>query len=502
MRWIALLGVLAAAIFASPADAIPRLHAERGESPAVATSDGRQVLLRGVNVNQLGDYWQQRSDIPATFPLTEEDFAGIQALGMNGVRLIVHWSKLEPARGQFDGAYLSRIREAVGWAREHGIYVVLDMHQDAWGKAIASPKDEPCAPGFSHQQGWDGAPAWATLTDGLPTCRLQIREIAPAVGQAWQSFYLDRDGIQSELVKTWAYLARAFAAEPAVAGYDLLNEPNTGYGPGAEDATTLGLFYRRAIDAIRTAERSAREGFSHIVFFEPSVIWSAAAIDATPPPPLVEDPNSVFSPHLYAESISADRAVGTDVLTVEQGFEFADLIARQYGTTVWSGEWGWFGDPEGDEPAITRYAAQEDAHLWGGAWWDWKQSCGDPHMFGDGDSTQPGSESPSLNRFRCPGNEPLGIPPTTGRVLARPYVRMAPGRIASMTSDPAKRTLVASGAGPDAGGSCRIEAWFPGTAPTVEAAGIKHVRVTRLAGGWIVSGCARAGWRLQLAPHD
>ena len=76
---------------------------------------------------------------------------------------------------------------------------------------FASPKDETCAPGFSHQQGWDGAPAWATITDGLPTCRFQIREIAPAVGQAWQNFYLDRDGIQTELVNTWAHLARAFA---------------------------------------------------------------------------------------------------------------------------------------------------------------------------------------------------------------------------------------------------------------------------------------------------
>jgi endoglycosylceramidase len=177
-------------------------------------------------------------------------------------------------------------------------------------------------------------------------------------------------------------------------------------------------------------------------------------------------------------------------------------VARQYGTTVWSGEWGWFGDPASEAPAITRYAAQEDGHLWGGAWWDWKQSCGDPHMFGDRDSTEPGSVSPSLNRFRCPGNEPLGIPPTTGRILARPYVRAAAGRIASMTSDPAKRTLVASGAGPAAGGSCRIEAWFPAVAPRIEAAGISRIRATRVDGGWIVSGCARSGWRLQLSPRD
>ena len=43
----------------------------------------------------------------------------------------------------------------------------------------------------------------------------------------------------------------------------------------------------------------------------------------------------MFSPHLYAESISADRAVGPGVITVEDGFQSADLVARQYGTTVW-----------------------------------------------------------------------------------------------------------------------------------------------------------------------
>jgi endoglycosylceramidase len=496
MRRIAVLvAAMLAAVPAGPAAAaLPRLHSERGSSPAIVTTDGRQVLLRGVNVNQLGDYWQQRPDIPATLPLTADDFARMHAMGMDVVRLIVHWSKLEPRRGHFDESYVAQIRQAVRWAGQNGIYVVLDMHQDAWGKAIASPKSETCAPGFSHQQGWDGAPAWATITDGLPTCRFQIREVAPAVAQAWQNFYLDREGIQSELVATWAHLARAFAADPTVAGYDLLNEPNPGYGVGAEDATALGLYYKSAIAAIRSAEASVRGGFSHVVFFEPSVIWSAAAADATPPPALVDDPNVVFAPHLYAESITADRSVGPGVLTVEQGFQFADVAARDYGTTVWSGEWGWFGDPANDRAAIARYAAQEDAHLWGGAWWDWKQSCGDPHMFGDGDSTEPGSVSPSLNRFGCPGNVPLGIPASTRALLARPYVRYAPGRISSMASDPSAPALSASGSGHG-----RLIAWFPGAAaPQVATSGLRRVRTAATDGGWVVSGTARGAWSISL----
>jgi endoglycosylceramidase len=229
---------------AAPATAAPppleRLAATRGESPAVVDRGGRHVLLRGVNVNQLGDYYQANPAIDPVIPLTEEDFDRIASLGFDSVRLLVHWSALEPTRGAFDQAYVARIRQAVRWAEERGIYTVLDMHQDAWGKHVDTPPEEECAPGFSRAVGWDGAPEWATFTDGLPTCRAGgVRELSFAVGQAWQSFWADRDGIQGRLVETWARLAREFATDPAIAGYDLLNEPNPGYTVGASGPTVL-----------------------------------------------------------------------------------------------------------------------------------------------------------------------------------------------------------------------------------------------------------------------
>src|SRR5205814_9291863 len=122
-----------------------------------------------------------------------------------------------------------------------------------------------------------------------------------------------------------------------------------------------------------------------------------------------------------------------------------------------------------------------------------------PAMFGDGASTPPGSVSPSLNRFGCPGNEPLGIPATTKAILARPYVRMAPGRITSMSSDPAQPALDVAGSDPDPAGSCRLEAWFPGSArPRADATGVGSLRIAQVAGGWLVSGCARSSWKVRL----
>src|SRR5256885_2605293 len=109
-------------------------------------------------------------------------------------------------------------------------------------------------------------------------------------------------------------------------------------------------------------------------------------------------------------------------------------------------------------------SVQEDAHRWGGAWWDWKQACGDPHMFGNGDDTTPEPVSVSLNRFACPSRRPLGIPPTTRRLLARPFVRFAPGRLTSLQSDPDHATARITGSDASRRGSCRLELWVPGRA--------------------------------------
>ncbi len=459
--------------------ALSPLHAVRGGAhPGVFDAGGREVLLRGVNVNGLGDYYKA-SDLDPVVPLTRRDFTDIAALGMNSVRLLIHWSALEPQRGRFDDAYLARVREAVGWAEDAGLYVVLDMHQDAWGKSIATPAGETCLPGFSAALGWDGAPEWATLTDGLPTCKLAQRELAPATAQAWQSFWLDREGIQTELVRTWAHVAKAFAEEPAVAGYDLLNEPNPGFLVGATETTSLATYYTNALAAIRGA------GGRGIGFLEPSVVWSLLADDVVFPAGSISDTNVVFAPHLYGGSIALQD--------VEPGFERAAQAGRGLGTTVWSGEWGWFGDPARDRSAIGRYALQEDAHRYGGAWWDWKQACGDPHNF-SAPGTKPYGVSPSLVRFACNPQRELGIPATTRRILTRPYARAAPGELRTTYAEPNEHAFNVSGRRRDGSGNCTIDVWFPGAArPVFATQGVDRARAEAVPGGWRITGCARAG---------
>ncbi len=486
---VALLLVAAAlgATAASAAD-LPRLSVERGDDAAIVDDGGREVLLRGINVQQLGDYFQADPAQKTTFPLTEEDFAGIAKLGFNVVRLTFNWSAFQPQRDAFDEGYVARIRQAVRWAAQHDLYVVLDMHQDAWGKFIATKPGETCPPGFGPAVGWDGAPEWATLTDGLSTCRANnTRELSPAVAQAFQSFYADRDGIQTQLVQTWGRIAKALGGESNVAGYDLLNEPHPGFLVGPDQSAALGRFYGRAIDAIRANE----QGGERIVFFEPSVVWSGFGTDALPPPGFTSDRHIVFAPHLYAESITT-----VDLVNIEQGFQAGERAAALYDAPLWSGEWGWFGKPEDDRPKLQRYAVQEDRAAIGGAWWVWRQACGDPHVVG-----YPGA-SGSLNRYDCPGDRPLGLNTQFTSILSRAYPRHAPGRITSLRSDADAGTFEVRGRAGD-GRSCALEVWVPGAAePALSGENLSDLESRAVPGGHLVGGCARGTYALRGQPGE
>ncbi len=311
-------------------------------------------------------------------PATDADWAEMAADGFNVVRLLVSWSALEPTKGAFDSAYVARIHDAVDAAKAHGIYVVLDMHQDAWGKFVASPAGVTCPASSKPGIGWDGAPDWATITDDADTCAAAgVRELAPAVMHAFDNFYADTDGIQTELTKTWASLAGEFAADPTIAGYDLFNEPNWGTDADSSGAK-LGAFTQKTIAAIRAAEKTAG-GLSHIAFFEPVVLWPKSG--TLPPPATITDDNVVFAPHNYNDSIQGG--------TIEQGFADAAASAATYGTTFWIGEYGWFGDPATDAAKVAEYAKAEDSYRVGGTWWQWKQACGDPHSVGARDAEPP-----------------------------------------------------------------------------------------------------------------
>jgi endoglycosylceramidase len=449
-----------------------RLAATRGDGARVVDDLGRTVLLRGVNVNGLGEYYQEHADLPSTLPLTADDLRQIAAHGFDVVRLIVSWSRLEPSPGVVDQAYLDRIAEVVGWARDADVYVLVDMHQDAWGPHVGTPDGVTCLPPLVPAVGWDGAPAWATALVGTAaTCRLEIRELSVAVQQSFGAFYLDLGGVQSHLVTTWAAVASRFAADPAVAGYDLLNEPNPGTLPGVDDLVLLGAFYDRALAAIRDAEGARPGGFDHIGFVEPGVVAGQLPVPVPLPLGFTDDPNLVYAPHLYNESI------GILPGSIEDGFASAAAAAGTYGTTFFAGEWGWFGDDATDQPKIERYAAAEDAHLVGGTWWQWEQACGDPHAI------------PARHvRPPCAGvrSESDGLVTRSDAnvaVLERAYPRAAPGRLTGVDADVATGALVVTGEADRPG--VPADLWVPDrcSAPTVAGTNVGPAGAQSVPGG-------------------
>ncbi|MGB0101811.1 MAG: cellulase family glycosylhydrolase [Nocardioides sp.] len=471
---------------------LPRLYATNGRAAAIRNDRRAEVLLRAVNVNQLAEYYQANPDLEPTIALTKRDFRQIAKHGFNSVRLLVSWSRLEPTPGAYDTDYVAEIREAVGWAERYGLYVVLDMHQDAYGVAVDTPLGTVCPAGTHPNNGWDGAPAWATITDGESTCTPGEREVAPAVTHAWQHFYDDTDGVQTHLVETWGRLARDFARNTTVAGFDLLNEPGFGLNPiGGNTTTDLGRFYRRAIAAIRAGERRGG-GFSHIVFWEPSVLWSAGASRSVPDPGFTRDKNLVFAPHIYAESLSSD--------SIAEGFAAARAVAQRHGVTVWGGEWGfWPERPVDASDRIERYAAAEDSARWGGAWWSWKQACGDPHVV-NRPGGAPDPVSGSLNRFSCPEQVNDGIDPAFGDVLSRPAPRAVPGKITRLTSDGRVGRLDLQGKHQAGAKRCSLRVFVPErfADASVRTRGIKHLQRRDRLGNVVLRGCVSDSFRLRV----
>jgi hypothetical protein len=315
------------------------------------------------------------------------------------------------------------------------------------------------------------------------------RDLAPAVATAYNNFYADRDGIQSELIRTWATVAKAFADEPAVAGYDLFNEPGIGVTPPVSSGLLLGRYYDAAITAIREAETT---GFAHLVFVEPSVLWSGLGFDVTPPPGFTSDAQLVFAPHPYSESISLDQSLGLTIASIERNLAMSAEAAKSYGAALWLGEWGWFGDPEVDRAKVQRFAAAQDRLGVGGAFWVWRQGCGSPET---GDDAERSGNFVSVDCDTGTLNPP---PAGFAEPLSRAYPRAFPGRLDSLVSGGSD--LAFSATVDDPAINCQLDIWVPGDArPNLTTTGVADAEAAQVDGGWHVTGCATGSYSVDVS---
>ena len=413
----------------APAGALPWLHVEhpRGQLAYIADPEGRRVILRGVVSGGLVDYWS--GDDPASAapppahpvdpaayaggacpanaptvsqpPLCEQDLAQMRALGFTLLRLALSWSLLEPSPGVYDRVYLDRIAEVVGWARAQGVYVILDIHENAYSRFLPRPLPPPL-PGGSPTalNQLSGAPAWAVRSLGLPSeVYLGQRELNPAVDGAFTSFWLDRAGLQDHYIGALAALARRFADDSTVVGYSPFNEPWPGLiPPPIFDDLFLWPFYRRAIDAITGAgdgwgcpagapplavcghpDLAVRDR-RHLVFLEPDHLREQLDLPTHLPMPVSSYPNLVYAIHAYTHQFTIEAIAGQrpDRASYppggfDQSYASGEAEARSIGAALFVSEFG--NPPELDGLLLANQLQEQERHLAGATLWPWKENC-------------------------------------------------------------------------------------------------------------------------------
>ncbi len=175
--------------------------------------------------------------------------------GLDVVRLGVIYSAVEPKPGVFSSAYVASIETTVRVLASQGVYSLLDFHQDQMST------------GF----GGEGFPNWSVDTSGMPikpyAFPLGYTESA-GLDAAYDNFWADKEGpggvgLQQRYAAALRYVAKAFASNRYVLGYDVFNEPWPAHASTAE----LGAFYERVIAAIRSVDAH------HLIFYEPYVTF-------------------------------------------------------------------------------------------------------------------------------------------------------------------------------------------------------------------------------------
>ena len=179
---------------------------------------GRIRIFNGMNMDdkEIGDVFRHKLD--------DEFFEQYTANGFNIIRLAVTWANLEPQPGAYSETYLKSIDEIFDLAEKHGVYILLDMHQDLYS-------------GFDGVGGGDGAPAWACMTDGYKAKPYKFvwaeayffgKWVHACFDHFWHNDEVCGKGLQDHYADLWRMMARRYGDREALFGFDLLNEPAAG----------------------------------------------------------------------------------------------------------------------------------------------------------------------------------------------------------------------------------------------------------------------------------
>ncbi|KOU44965.1 cellulase family glycosylhydrolase [Streptomyces sp. WM6378] len=412
IRWAAAgaAAAVAAALLVAvgPADAGPA-HTATGHR-WITDDQGRALVLTGLNTASSaksrpdGLPWIREADVQR-----ESD-----ALGSDFVRFLIQWRNVEPRPGEYDDGYLAQVAERVRWYGARGYRVMLDLHQDVYGPKVKG----------------NGAPTWATENEGLPVAeqgQWELKYIEPGTVRAFDNFWGTRKAsrdLRAHYAAAWAHVAARFADDPAVLGYDLMNEPFGGSVQGpAFEAGPLAALYRQTIGAIRKVDHDSW------IFVEPEAVSANWGLPSGLP--YLKDPRGdgqdariAYAPHLYPLPMDLGGGYTGDAgkwvdRTLTSWREQTEKTAKRLGAPVLIGEYGLDTTLPGALPYVAKVRSMADAMGAGTAYW----------------SNDPGSWAPWDQSLK-----PTPLLP----VLDRPQPRAIAGDPVAYAWDEPSRTLSVS----------------------------------------------------------
>lgn len=241
--------------------------------------------------------------------ITRDDFARLKADGVNCVRLPFSYDlESEP------GGLFRWLDFAVAQAKSQGIYVILDLH------------GAPGRQGAEHHTGEEGV----NKLFSEPQFREQTAQL-------------------------WSKIAAHYKNEPAVAAYDLLNEPI-----GAPNAATLHFFHNELYRAVRAVDAK------HIVIVEDGY----KNLDQMPDPQIMGWQNVVYSTHSY--KFDAKTADDHDGHLKWWVMAQSKAVQDKWQVPVYIGEFNL--EPHGNAEKMRLYTSTFDAANISWSLWTYKTS--------------------------------------------------------------------------------------------------------------------------------
>ncbi len=378
---------------------------------------GRHVILNGINVVNKSKEEQY------LFQAGEDFYANLKSWGFNCIRFIIIWDGLEPEPGVYNETYLKEIDQRIQWAADNGLFVVLDMHQDLFSVKYA-----------------DGAPEWATLDEGKVHTKGDVWSdaylMSEAVQTAFDNFWdnkvaPDGIGVQDHYASMWKHIAKRYANNPTVIGYDIMNEPFAGssalqampamltaYGElvyattgkilSEEELLSIWGNVNKRTEALKAL--STRESYSHVIdalegvnaefeknHLQPMYQKVANAIREVDTTHVLFLEHSYFSnmgvkssiervglkdgsmdklvayaPHGYDMVTDTEEASSSSSERVEFIYDRIKQKGQQLKMPVWLGEWGaYYSHGEGIVSVARNAVHLIESNLFGNAYWSY-----------------------------------------------------------------------------------------------------------------------------------